>query len=70
MVREAQQRGTLRAQLHHLRDQAGVVEFTDLGAARRGLEDALAQAAVFKLGQGRLARGVLQRDHPLARQLA
>ena len=70
VVRIAQQRGTLGAQLDQLRDHRGVVGRPTRCPADRRPVDALAQRAVRELRQQRLVGGVLQRDEPLASEPA
>src|SRR5262249_54874343 len=70
MVRITEQRGTLGAHLHDLRDQAGRVEVSAPAAFDRSAEDALAQLPVRELRQRRLTRRIEQRDDVLAVELA
>ena len=70
VVRIAQQRRTLGAQLDQLRDPRGVVRRPTLCPADRGVVNAFAQRAVRELRQQRLVGGVLQCDEPLAGETA
>jgi hypothetical protein len=65
-----EERRTLGTQPHELGDHCSVVRRTPETASRRGLVDALAQFAIGEAREQRLVGGVLQRDHPLAREAA
>src|SRR5690606_6785252 len=65
--RVAEHLGLLDAQLHHVRDDAGVIPLVGAAATGDGrFVQALAQGAVLEVGVGGLAGGVLQRDDVLA----
>ncbi len=69
--REAEQRGTLGPEPHHLGDDGAVVVLALVLAARReGRESLLAQVAAARVAQERVDQRPAERDDVLARQAA
>ena len=58
-----EKRGAFGAQLDHSQDDGPIIQLATVAVTReRRFHDPFAQRAIFQIGQGRLLRGVLERE--------